>query len=225
LPRKNKPGDQIRSKQRVADHGEVLTSEREVNAMLDMVAPEAARPESRFLEPACGDGNFMAEILRRKLRAVTDACRGDAKSWEKNAFVSVASIYGIDILPDNAAACRKRLMGIFDEFRAAGCGKKASEKCRLAVRHVLGRNVVCGDALTMTDEAGGPIVFSEWSLVAGDQIRRADFRLEDLVRGAEMKNRPEENWKFDEEARVFLPPPVREFPPVHYLLVGTLEKS
>jgi len=61
---------QVKSRQRVQDHGEVFTNEREVNAMLDMVKQETERIESRFLEPACGDGNFLAEVLRRKLAVV-----------------------------------------------------------------------------------------------------------------------------------------------------------
>ena len=61
---------QVKSKQRVADHGEVFTAEREVNAMLDLVKQETERIDSRFLEPACGDGNFLSEILRRKLAVV-----------------------------------------------------------------------------------------------------------------------------------------------------------
>ena len=66
---------QIKSRKRVADHGEVFTGEREVNAMLDLVKSETERIESRFLEPACGDGNFLAEILRRKLEAVKKASK------------------------------------------------------------------------------------------------------------------------------------------------------
>lgn len=61
---------QVKSKQRVADHGEVFTNPREVNAMLDMVKQETERIDSRFLEPACGNGNFLAEVLRRKLAVV-----------------------------------------------------------------------------------------------------------------------------------------------------------
>ena len=57
---------QIKSKERVAERGEVFTAEREVNAMCDLVANECLRPDSRFLEPACGDGNFLAVILKRK---------------------------------------------------------------------------------------------------------------------------------------------------------------
>lgn len=103
---------QVKSKQRVADHGEVFTAEREVNAMLDLVKQETERIDSRFLEPACGDGNFLAEILRRKLAVVKTNYRRNPADYEKYAVIAVTSIYGIDILQDNVEACRERLFGI-----------------------------------------------------------------------------------------------------------------
>lgn len=103
---------QIKSKERVSQHGEVFTAEREVNAMLDLVAQETERIESRFLEPACGDGNFLIEILRRKLavcRKRVEAKQYTQLQYERNAVLAVSSIYGIELLRDNAEACRKRL--------------------------------------------------------------------------------------------------------------------
>ena len=73
---------QVKSKERVAQHGEVFTNDREVNAMLDLVKQETERIESRFLEPACGDGNFLAEILRRKLEVVTKLYKTNPFDWE-----------------------------------------------------------------------------------------------------------------------------------------------
>ena len=105
---------QVKSKQRVADHGEVFTAEREVNAMLDLVKQETERIDSRFLEPACGDGNFLAEILRRKLAVVKANYRRNPADYEKYAVIAVTSIYGIDILQDNVEACRERLFGIWN---------------------------------------------------------------------------------------------------------------
>lgn len=110
--------EQVKSKKRVADHGEVFTDEREVNAMLDMVKQEEERIESRFLEPACGDGNFLAEILRRKLAVVRSRYSKSQKEYECFAFVAVGSIYGVELLPDNAKSCRERLYKIFEtEYR------------------------------------------------------------------------------------------------------------
>ena len=75
--------NQVKSKQRVADHGEVFTAEREVNAMLDLVKQETERIDSRFLEPACGDGNFLAEILRRKLAVVKARYKNNIADYER----------------------------------------------------------------------------------------------------------------------------------------------
>ena len=106
---------QVKSKQRVADHGEVFTAEREVNAMLDLGKQETERIDSRVLEPACGDGNFLAEILRRKMAVVKANYRRSPADYEKYAVIAVTSIYGIDILQDNVEACRERLFGIWNE--------------------------------------------------------------------------------------------------------------
>src|SRR6266513_928941 len=102
------------TKKRVADHGEVLTGKREVNAMLDLVKQETERIDSRFLEPACGNGNFLSVILERKLAAVEKRYSKSQLDFERYAILAVSSIYGIDILPDNARDCRQRLFDIFD---------------------------------------------------------------------------------------------------------------
>ena len=106
---------QVKSKQRVADHGEVFTAEREVKAMCDLVADECLRIDSRFLEPACGDGNFLAEILTRKLDVVIKKYKRNPVDYEKNALLALGSIYGVDILADNVQACRERLFMIWDK--------------------------------------------------------------------------------------------------------------
>ena len=101
---------QVKSRERVQQHGEVFTNEREVNAMLDLVKHETERIDSRFLEPACGDGNFLAEILRRKLqvcRKFVEQGKNTQLEYEKNAVLAVSSIYGIELLTDNAMACRE----------------------------------------------------------------------------------------------------------------------
>jgi len=105
---------QVRTKKRVSDHGEVMTGQREVNAMLDLVKQETERIDSRFLEPACGDGNFLSVILERKLAVVERRYGKSQLDFERYAVLAVSSIYGIDILPDNAHICRCRLFEIFD---------------------------------------------------------------------------------------------------------------
>ncbi len=186
---------QVKSKQRVADHGEVFTAEREVNAMLDLVKPETERVDSRFLEPACGDGNFLAEILRRKLEAAKKRAippkrkRSLPAEYEKQAVIAISSIYGVDLLQDNVEACRKRLFDIWDKEYVTVCKKEVNEECKDAVRFILSRNIVCGNALTMmcVDENGNDtdeyIVFSEWSFVMGTNMQRKDYRFDKLLAG------------------------------------------
>ena len=122
----------VKSKQRVADHGEVFTPPWMVEAMLDLVKPETERIDARFLEPACGSGNFIVQILRRKLAAVKKQYGKHPADYEKYAVVALSSIYGVELLPDNAEACRDRLFAIWDKEYAANCRKACSEDCRAA---------------------------------------------------------------------------------------------
>src|SRR6267378_6450727 len=105
---------QVKTKRRVSDHGEVLTGHREVNAMLVLLKEETERIDSRFLEPACGDGNFLSAILERKLAVVERRYGKSQLDFERYAVLAVSSIYGIDILEDNVRQCRHRLYSIFD---------------------------------------------------------------------------------------------------------------
>ena len=150
---------QVKSRERVTDHGEVFTAEREVNAMLDLVKQETERIDSRFLEPACGDGNFLAEILRRKLNVVDSRYRKSAPDYEKYAVLAVTSIYGVDLLQDNVDECRERLFAIWNEAYTAHCKQECTEECMDAVRFILSRNILCGNALTLkrVDSSGNDI--------------------------------------------------------------------
>lgn len=208
---------QIKSKQRVVDHGEVFTSDREVNAMLDLVKQETERIDSRFLEPACGDGNFLAEILNRKLKVVKDRYRRSPADYEKYAVVAVTSIYGVDILQDNVDDCRKRLFEIFNKEYTANCKKEATEECREAVRFILKRNILCGDALTLKASNSEPIIFSEWSLVTSAMIKRRDFRLDQLMADdSDLISIISANMVYDDENHAFIPTPIMEYPLTHY---------
>ena len=97
---------QIKSRQRVTEHGEVFTAEREVKAMCDLVKQETERIDSRFLEPACGTGNFLAEILARKLSVVKSEYGRSPLEYEKYSLLAVSSLYGVDIMADNVETCR-----------------------------------------------------------------------------------------------------------------------
>jgi hypothetical protein len=217
---------QVVSKKRVADHGEVLTAKREVNAMLDLVKQETARIESRFLEPACGTGNFLTEILERKLRVVESRYRKSQLDYERNTVLAVSSIYGIDILEDNVVECRKRLFDIFNQKYTSLFKKKAKDQCRNAVKYVLERNIIQGDALTLKTMGHNPqpIVFSEWSFPFNNSmIKRLDYTFLDLIQ----TDQPSQSGLFTEPElysdlgkRAFLPKEQQGFRPVHFLKIG-----
>lgn len=184
---------QIKSRERVANFGEVFTAEREVNAMLDLVKQETERVDSRFLEPACGTGNFLVEILRRKLVAAKlratppGRARPVPHEFERESVIAVTSIYGIDLMADNAEECRERLFKMWDAEYSAVCKDAANGECRDAVKFILNRNIVNGNTLTMmaTDDKGNdtdrPIVLTEWSMIGGDKMQRRDFHFRDMV--------------------------------------------
>ena len=178
---------QIKSKERVSERGEVFTAEREVNAMLDLVANECLRPDSRFLEPACGDGNFLSAILKRKLTELRRKYKKSPRDYEKQAIVAIGSLYGVDIMNDNVLACRERLFVIWDEEYTAHCKGDASDEAREAARFIISRNIINGNALTLmcVDDEGkdtsAPIVFSEWTLISGTQMQRSDYTMSDLL--------------------------------------------
>lgn len=178
---------QIKSKERVAAHGEVFTAEREVNAMLDLVKQETERIDSRFLEPACGTGNFLVKILERKLDVVKKKYRRSPLDFEKNAVLALSSIYGVDILADNAAACRERLFGIWNKAYKSVCKKDINPDVQNSAKFILEKNIVCGNALSLkkVDDAGSdtdvPIVFSEWAFVMGSKMQRKDYTFDELL--------------------------------------------
>ena len=167
----------IRSKQRIADHGEVFTPAWLVNAMLDLVKGETERIDSRFLEPACGSGNFLVAVLRRKLAAVE--LKYGKTDFEKRhyALLALMCIYGIELLPDNIVECRANLLEIFADYLAL----EASQDLYHAASHVLSQNLVHGDALTMRNTDGEPITFAEWGYIGKGRFQRRDFRFDVLT--------------------------------------------
>jgi hypothetical protein len=179
---------QIKSKERVADHGEVFTADREVKAMCDLVKQETERIDSRFLEPACGDGNFLSEILSRKLTIVKNKYKKSPYDYERNSLLALSSIYGVDILLDNAIACRERLYTMWDKEYKKVCKKECNDDTREAAKFILRRNIVCGNALSLrcVDENGKdtkePIVFSEWTFPFNDsKMQRKDYTFDELL--------------------------------------------
>ena len=207
---------QVKSKKRVADHGEVFTNPREVNAMLDLVKDESERIDSRFLEPACGDGNFLIEILRRKMNTVATRYSRNTSEFQKYTLQAVSSVYGIELLPDNAEQCRNRLFEyIVETFPETS--QKTYDGFHKNLRYLLNRNIVQGDALTYTAADGKPIVFSEWTFI-GDKVQRRDFQFDFLVKKEHQYS------LFDEQGEAqHFDEPVCEFPLVHYTKIYSYE--
>ena len=219
---------QVKSKQRVADHGEVFTAKREVKAMCDLVANECLRIDSRFLEPACGDGNFLAEILTRKLDVVTKKYKRNPVDYEKNSLLALGSIYGVDILADNVQACRDRLFMIWDKAYTKSV-KKAERKdaVRVSAKYILEKNIICGNALSLhqVDDSGKdtdqPIIFSQWAFVTGPMMKREDYTFEQLLTQNEPK---EEDSGYSQMTLDVMPPKkdddegtlIKVYPPLQY---------
>lgn len=207
------PDIQVKSKKRVTDHGEVFTNQREVNAMLDLVKHETERIESRFLEPACGNGNFLAEVLRRKLAVIDSRYSKSQIEWERYSVIAISSIYGVDILEDNAIECQERLFHIFSKAYISKFGTNCKLELIKSIKFILKRNILWGNALDFTNPiTKKPIVFSEWTMINENMIKRRDYVFQFLVEKSFQTSLFDENntaQYFDKE--------VSQFAPVHYL--------
>lgn len=221
MKNKNKK-EQIVSKKRVADHGEVFTGVREVNAMLELVKRESERIDSRFLEPACGTGNFLVEVLKRKLEIVNKRYKKNQIEFERYSVIAISSVYGVDILEDNVQSCRERLFDIFNELYTSLYKSRTKNSCRTSVRFILSRNILWGDALSLKtpDEKAEPIIFSEWSLVNTNFIKRRDYTLANLLASQPFEGI---NLFSDLGEKAFIPKPVADHPVTHYLKIGKNE--
>ena len=214
----------MKSKQRVADHGEVFTAEREVNAMLDLVKQETDRIDSRFLEPACGTGNFLTEILIRKLSIVEKKYKRNQLDFERYSVIAISSMYGVDILEDNIAECRERLFDIFNNKYMKIYKKKSKDSVRDSIRFILDKNIICGDALSLKTVGSNPIpiTFSEWAMPFGSMIKRRDYYFETLTNDMKKDDlfSVSENLKSDTGVDVFIPHPVKSYPATHFLRIA-----
>lgn len=202
----------IKSKKRVADHGEVFTPPWLVEKMLDLVAGETERIDSRFLEPACGSGNFLVPILQRKLAAVE--ARYGRSDFEKRhyALLALASLYGIELLADNIAECRGNMLEVFASYLRID---EADELYR-AASHVLSLNLIHGDAMKMVAADGQPMRVTEWSSVGRGKLNRRDFRLDSLTRAGELRQSSvrEQASLFGGLGRHEVFTPVKDYPPM-----------
>ncbi len=230
---------QTKSKERVRDRGEVFTAEREVKAMCDLVKDECENIHSRFLEPACGEGAFLAEILTRKLETVKKNYKKSSYEYEQYSVVAITSIYGIDIMMDNVLACRERMFAIWNKAYTLNCGRDANDETRDAVKYILSKNIVLGNALSMMcvdgegNDTDKPIIFPEWEFVKGPLIKRRDYRFDVLLKENHDNSFYEtqftffaddvmgqDNWMIDPITNELVPKPVAEFEPIHYRRVS-----
>ena len=233
---------QVKSKQRVADRGEVFTAEREVKAMCDLVADECNRIDSRFLEPACGNGNFLAEIITRKLAVVSSKYKKSSYDWERYSLLALGSIYGVDIMTDNAVECRKRLFEIWNKEYKKVCKHDCNKDTVKSAEYILSQNIVCGNALCMmrVDENGNdtdePIIFPEWTYLQNDAfMHRQDFRFDVLLKENDDEDMyssqlslfaddamSKDNWMIDPETNESVPKPVKIYENIHYRKIWTM---
>ena len=172
--------DLVKSKQRVADHGEVFTPAWMVEAMLDLVKHESERIDSRFLEPACGSGNFLVPVLQRKLATVELQFGKNDFEKRHHALLALMCIYGIELLQDNAEECRENLLGVFASYLRVAPGDTWFE----AAKNVLAANIVQGDALSMTTSDKKPLTFPEWAYLTKGKYQRRDFSYSNLAQRA-----------------------------------------
>lgn len=221
---------QIKSKKRVQDHGEVFTAEREVKAMCNLVNDETRRLDSRFLEPACGDGNFLVEILSRKLEVLKRQYKKSQNDFEKYSVITVGSLYGVELLSDNAKLCRKRLFKLWKSEYENLYKKNCNKDFEKVIEFILEKNILCGNALTLKQvdsnqkDSEKPIIFCEWNIVPEDKIKRRDFRLDELLNGnTDTPDLFMNDWTFDKETKTFIPNPIKEFPPIHFRRIAEYE--
>ncbi|WP_119696522.1 N-6 DNA methylase [Microbacterium halotolerans] len=193
----------VKSRQRVADHGEVFTPRWLVEDMLNLVQSETERIDSRFLEPACGSGNFLVPVLERKLAAVQ--VRHGRSDFERRHYglFALMCVYGIELLADNAEECRTNLSGTFARFLKAD----APDEWIRAADVVLAANIVQGDALEMTTSTREPIVFPEWGYLGRGRYQRRDFAYDSLTQRSSFQGTLFDGF---EEHEIFTP--VRTYP-------------
>lgn len=213
---------QIKSKKRTRDYGEVFTNNREINAMLDLVKDESERVDSRFLEPACGTGNFLAKILERKLKTVNRLSRKNQTNYERYAILAISSIYGIELLEDNLIECRKRLYHILVKDYESKYSK-IQEDFINTIEYLLRTNILHGDALSLKQNNGEPIVFPQWAFINNNLVQRHDFVYEYLMPSeAESENLLSEeergSYVYSETGeRKFFPKSFKLYAPTHFL--------
>lgn len=201
------PEGLVKSKQRVTDHGEVFTPSWMVDDMLDLVKAESERIDSRFLEPACGSGNFLKLVLKRKLATVQSRYGKSEFERRHHALFALMCIYGIELLKDNVEECRESLLTIYTEYLRVN----ADDVWFKAALSVLNVNILQGDALTLTTTDGEPIEFPEWGYLGRGKFQRRDFRYNILTLRSSIKGLLDHGQhNLDEPTKTYAPMTVEE---------------
>mgnify|MGYP001276596405 FL=1 len=208
------------TKSRIELYGEVFTAAKQVEDMLNLVNEETLRIDSRFLEPACGDGNFLIKVLERKMNLIQKKYLKSQIEFERYSVLALGSLYGVEILQDNLDKCKLRLYDYFLEIYNRCFPKSQNEEFLGSIKFIIDRNILIGDALTMkTPDGKNSIIFSEWSFIKGSLLQRSDYTFSDLL-----AYKPEENSLFsDLGEEVIIPPAVKVFKPIHYSKIQNAE--
>ena len=213
-----KNSDITKSKSRVEKFGEVNTQIKEINNMLSLVNNECSRIESRFLESACGDGNFLSNIFEKKLDIVFAKNKNDHIEFEKYAIYSLSSLYGIEIQLDNVLKTRDRLLKILKSFYLERFKKDLINEIIQSAKYILKTNIIHGDALSLklANDNKKNIIFAEWSMINSTDFKRRDYTFNELLAYQPMEG---PNLFSDLGEQVFIPSPIKEYKPIHYLKI------
>ena len=208
----------VKSKTRIRNHGEVFTPDFIVEDMLNLVKHETERIDSRFLEPACGHGNFLIKVLKRKLDIVERKYKRNQFDYERNTLIAISSIYGIELLDDNVLEARKRLYDFFSERYKKLYRNNINQLLLDNIKFILERNIVQGDALTFKDKNGKAIIFPEWSTINGTQMQRRDFQFGTLAKFNLKQPTIFAKIEVSDDGKVvYSPQPIKEYPVVNFL--------
>lgn len=210
----------IKSKSRVKDYGEVFTSKKEVINMIDLVKNELVRPESRFLEPACGEGNFLIEILEKKISFVEKNYKKNQIDYERYSILALSSLYGVDLLKENIVKARENLKNIILNNYKKNF-QSIKDDYKKSVLYILNKNLLLGDALSLkvNEKNNKPIIFSEWAFSDSMKIKRRDFTFKHLI-----DTRPFEGFNLfsDLGEEAIIPEPYKEYDAIFFLKIYEL---
>ena len=199
---------------RIAEYGEVFTNEKEVKDMLSLVQNETRRIDSKFLDPACGDGNFLEEVILQKLMLLKQINKKEQLNYEKNLFLIVANTYGIELLKDNVIKCRKRIYKIVSEIYLKQFKNNFNSQFIASLNFVISKNIVHGDSLTNKNPSNGEYLkFSEWVFTTRSLVKRREFLYKELIENSIINDSP---LFASNQNQVFIPDPYKDFKVIHF---------